>query len=679
MVGSGPNEREDKKALDATVGGLVWVRRRNGSWWPGQIIGPDELSENGEGPPSSPRSGTPIKLLGRDDSIVDWHDLETTKGVKAFRCGEYDSCIERAKVTAAKFLKRSLKYPRREIAIFRALEIENGSNADNGAHGNPENGVASPTHPTKDSESSDETNSAKASACEGNSNSTPELAHSSLSYEEINGSTCLKGQQLRGKRRKTPNDSEDDGNEGFKRMKGLNDLGVRSERKIQVLALPNPARPNGVPVNGTCNATAVGTLANGGAVPTIKKKRSQVVHIQELLKRKYRKRPLTKVLENTSMVPVRILCDEFSNPFERSDAISSYCELDDGSEVKDTEMLNRQLPEVNSSGTLFDVPFRDEALRARGFTPVWQPSSPSKPCVDAFKRNSSRFYVQASSPEHEPTDNMYYPRVSHKLEKSASKWQSKGKRKARSLSKNDETISHKKLDTGLVKSDTSDQFSPSSNGVINGFTDLRKHISVPTSSPRSFSYHQSRFIAQSSSELPDVPSLYEVEVTVEATRLQAQHVPYISLMSKLSGKPITGHPLAVEALEDGSCDVLTSEYPASGSCELDDERTETKVVVKPKKQKCRRMKLGPHSSRRKGKSKSKKRQKRRSSSSKKTRKLSSITASHKLNSGKKKSMVQNSKGPTLACVPLKIVFSRINEALNGSTRSSHRAVALNDT
>lgn len=70
MVGSGPNEREDKKALDATVGGLVWVRRRNGSWWPGQIIGPDELSENGEGPPSSPRSGTPIKLLGRDDSIV---------------------------------------------------------------------------------------------------------------------------------------------------------------------------------------------------------------------------------------------------------------------------------------------------------------------------------------------------------------------------------------------------------------------------------------------------------------------------------------------------------------------------------------------------------------------------------------------------------------------------------
>lgn len=53
--------------IDASVGGLVWVRRRNGSWWPGRIMGIDELSE---GSLVSPRSGTPVKLLGREDASV---------------------------------------------------------------------------------------------------------------------------------------------------------------------------------------------------------------------------------------------------------------------------------------------------------------------------------------------------------------------------------------------------------------------------------------------------------------------------------------------------------------------------------------------------------------------------------------------------------------------------------
>lgn len=308
----------------------------------------------------------------------DWHDLETAKGVKAFRCGEYNACIEKAKVSAPKFLKRSLKYPRREIAIFCALEIEktnllkNGSTLghtpDNEALVNCANGSASMSHATKDGEcSSEETSSEETtSACEDNSNSTQELSHSGISYEETNGSTCLQGQQYKRKRRKTPNDSEDDGNEGFKRMKGLNDLGIGSERKIRVLALANPGRSNSMSLNSTRadNCSAVGTLANGGVVQTFKKKRSQVVHIHELLKRKYRRRPLTKVLENTTMVPVRIICDESANPFERSDAISPFYECKDGN--KDTELLNGHLPEVDSSDTLFDAPFVDEELHPSG-------------------------------------------------------------------------------------------------------------------------------------------------------------------------------------------------------------------------------------------------------------------------------------------------------------------------
>lgn len=53
--------------IDSSPGALVWVRRRNGSWWPGRVLGPEELPENSL---NLPRSGTPIKLLGREDGSV---------------------------------------------------------------------------------------------------------------------------------------------------------------------------------------------------------------------------------------------------------------------------------------------------------------------------------------------------------------------------------------------------------------------------------------------------------------------------------------------------------------------------------------------------------------------------------------------------------------------------------
>ncbi|XP_028115920.1 arogenate dehydratase/prephenate dehydratase 6, chloroplastic-like isoform X2 [Camellia sinensis] len=53
--------------VDCTVGTIVWVRRRNGWWWPGKILGPEELSAAHL---MSPRSETPVKLLGREDASV---------------------------------------------------------------------------------------------------------------------------------------------------------------------------------------------------------------------------------------------------------------------------------------------------------------------------------------------------------------------------------------------------------------------------------------------------------------------------------------------------------------------------------------------------------------------------------------------------------------------------------
>ncbi|CAI9780447.1 unnamed protein product [Fraxinus pennsylvanica] len=112
---------DKKKAIDASVGGLVWVRMQNGYWWPGQILSPDELPETTL---PVPRPGTPIKLLGREDASLGWYNLETSKRVKAFRCGEFDSFIEKAKESASNLSKKTGKYARRSNAIVHALKIE---------------------------------------------------------------------------------------------------------------------------------------------------------------------------------------------------------------------------------------------------------------------------------------------------------------------------------------------------------------------------------------------------------------------------------------------------------------------------------------------------------------------------------------------------------------------------
>ncbi|CAH9140801.1 unnamed protein product [Cuscuta epithymum] len=116
----GSSETEEG-IVDCGVGCIVWVRRRNGSWWPGKILGPDELSTSHV---MTPRSGTAVKLLGRDDASVDWYNLEKSKRVKAFRCGEFDDCIERAEASLGMPPKKREKYARREDAIIHALELE---------------------------------------------------------------------------------------------------------------------------------------------------------------------------------------------------------------------------------------------------------------------------------------------------------------------------------------------------------------------------------------------------------------------------------------------------------------------------------------------------------------------------------------------------------------------------
>ncbi|CAI9780450.1 unnamed protein product [Fraxinus pennsylvanica] len=54
-----------------------------------------------------------------------WYNLKTSKRVKAFRRGEFDSCIEKAKESASNSSKKMCKYARRSDAIVHSFKIEN--------------------------------------------------------------------------------------------------------------------------------------------------------------------------------------------------------------------------------------------------------------------------------------------------------------------------------------------------------------------------------------------------------------------------------------------------------------------------------------------------------------------------------------------------------------------------
>ncbi|XP_047266105.1 uncharacterized protein At1g51745 isoform X1 [Capsicum annuum] len=730
------------KAIDASVGGLVWVRRRNGSWWPGRILGSDELPQSCS---VSPRSGTPVKLLGREDASVDWYNLEKSKRVKAFRCGEYDECIKKAKAAAANSSRKAVKYARREDAIIHALEIESARlgkdhpdffsriDKEDGEHHTME-GSHTSSNPLEDGKELNE----ELTSSGNNSNSAQELSQSGVSFEAPNLIIASEEQPVCEARRRTPNDSEDDGTEGSKRMKGLDDLGM-------------------------------------GVVPSLKRKRSQVAHVHDFLKRKNRRRPLTKVLESTAMVSVPIMCEQLPSPTgstlagvseskvfglqsnesgksfptvlnNDTDSISvthgNGKPLDAFGHTHDPSLVEHKQKEIeissilglsenSSSDRLFDVPLVAEEKQSAGsLSPIVScTSQKAQGGVGAQSSQGSQgSQAEAMSFGSEELNDSGstssgsddYQCFSQRMEKGTSKWQLKRKRNSR------HTRKIKKKDFGKyrdLKDDVNvylaaidhDSFPLSPGRKVasyrlksrpvteNQMDELRgwsrnvslreAHMKGPTADQiipqRLLPYRQSRFTVNPKYESSDFflrhhiadSSLYDVNLEVK-TSYRPQHVPYISLMSKLTGQPIIGHPLTVEVLDDGFCDKLlvSGSDCYSSSYDLDEDRGENSsafqgadIVYESKptsagKITSKHRMVQPRSSPTKSP-----RTRKNGLFSKKIRKLSSLTGSHQQNR-MKIPVVEKLKGPALACVPLKIVFSRINEALNNSIRPAHRSL-----
>ncbi|TYK03878.1 Tudor/PWWP/MBT superfamily protein, putative isoform 1 [Cucumis melo var. makuwa] len=760
----------EAKGIDSSVGGLVWVRRRNGSWWPGKILGLDELSESCL---VSPRSGTPVKLLGREDASIDWYNLEKSKRVKAFRCGEYDECIEKAKASAANSCKKAVKYARREDAILHALELESAllgkdqldfsyrtqNNVSDGDHG-----ILASNCPKK---SNSEDTCPKKSNSEVSSDSAPEISHSDIPSEETNHASSSK--VLSEHRRRTPNDSEDDGTEGVKRMRGLEDLGMGS--------LANGKSHAGVQLEkvqqedaSQCDANTGNCVTNGNGNPpkiihmyssSLRRKRSPVATVQEFLKRKNRRRPLTKVLESTAMVSVPVFCDQLpntcsSNLWGSSDGKISELDTEskrtnslaiinssDGngtavscdneaflsasevsrinSKAKENEVSSiSEIPENNTSDKLFDVTLAKEEKHPAGFSPTNPYSSSGRSTVGALGKQSSRS-TPAASLENEATKEpgsstsaaTRNDNTKQKIERGTSRWQLKGKRKSRHLSNYRKQDSKNSLDVD----DASDAClagkvdynnigrSPSANDCnllakskkfaesqVDGLCEWSKQVSYrkpnasdlktemkqllddPLVPQKLLPYRQSRF-AVHRYQMSEFyvrnhganSLLYDVELEVKAS-YRPQHVPLVSLMSKLNGKAIVGHPLTVEIVEDGHCDSLLSradsEREGDEHCYVTGKhsanaRTQAKQSKQSPSQPCFSPSKSP-------------RMKKSGHLCKKIRKLSSLTGNRHQNQPKR--MVQKSSDHVITCIPLKVVFSRINEAVSGLARPSHHAL-----
>ncbi|KAF8412877.1 hypothetical protein HHK36_000849 [Tetracentron sinense] len=685
--------------VDCSVGSIVWVRRRNGAWWPGKILGPNELSASHL---MSPRSGTPVKLLGREDASVDWYNLEKSKRVKAFRCGEFDDCIERAESSQGIPIKKREKYARREDAILHALELEKQQREKKQRRLGISTNCSSSKMPgalKKEFMSSESLGNYHDKF--GNRKSQVSKRLDSSLQDERMGNP-LYGQKV--KQGKQPS-WEDDNSEVIPRMKGLQDFGLRiapSKRKLSsFVAVDNNAH---VLPSGGHSMTTANHVSNCKGFLS-KTKRSQGGLTEEsLVKRRDRRRPLVQVLQSSTKLTVahslqsdgdavsismpgeeehtQVICRAKRSrclylPAESNDCLnytdipSDQMQMSPSQIGMDNSCLhNGSLTEENTSSGLrkdseSDSSERDyldmheettvllgkpegtrsHAEKVEGSSKVVMDLDADATIRTPAEKTSGRYGVQGkpesmSSEEPDELAPAGYMSHLHPHDQTAaaaadmgiSKWQLKGKRNIRNLVKRPMEVTdgkgsyrsiHGTYFEGLGYNPSqrvSRQGSYHSNEELNygydeddliekdfrtqmvGFGDKRYPLMLKAASKdRSrfgpditdsdeHSVWEAHGLSQSALrgywEDPGecfeptyfghhlgngVESiLIDVDLKVQAS-YKGEHVPLVSLMSRLNGKAIIGHPVQIEALEDGSSNILLSTNEDFGDEAVDND------------------------------------------------------------------------------------------------------------
>ncbi|XP_059459427.1 uncharacterized protein At1g51745 isoform X2 [Corylus avellana] len=598
-------ESEGSGAAGCSAGSIVWVRRRNGSWWPGKILGPEELSTSHL---TSPRSGTPVKLLGREDASVDWYNLEKSKRVKAFRCGEFDDCIEKAESSQGMPIKKREKYARREDAILHALELErqllekqgklciDSDRRNSKSSGDIKKGLVT------SSESFGDDNGKLGNSNSHQGSSRLEMYHKDKTVGGLLSSQKAKdGNQLSG-----ANDHSDI----IPRMRDLQDFGLRiapSKQKLSSSVVSNGSRKpiadnhaDALPGGGHLsmgNASHANGVEQMGV--TSRAKRSRCVYVtaehgdsldhNETSPRKIEMSASQFGMGNFVPYPGSLI-EENSSGFTE-DVESDSSETDSSESESDSSETEPDMEEEMTvlSEAEWNAPGRSEAQEHGSMSTEEHDES-------AFSGDMSHPYLH----DHVSAND------------AVSKWRLKGKRNIRNLTKKPvdasdgigsiyrtypeekrSRLSHRTLRQSLSfrRSDDFD-YSVDEDDINErdiGTSRVRLN-SRPSSTSRAASRGRnsigSNLVDWEDLTWEDQPALkgywnikaerfgpyfdghrqfggrprsmlVNVDLKVQAS-YQKEPVPIVSLMSKLNGKAIIGHPIQIEALEDGSAETLLS-------------------------------------------------------------------------------------------------------------------------
>ncbi|KAJ7513390.1 hypothetical protein O6H91_24G004600 [Diphasiastrum complanatum] len=241
----------------------------------------------------------------------DWYNIEKSKRVKAFRCGDFEECIERAKALAGHSAKRREKYARREDAILDALELEKQQLGNTSGLAEPSmiRGIGQTgglAHEVSSVETLLETHRAPyyriTHLGRQSIHHAPEMAKSyTLSAEAVIRPSFQWDHQ------KQELETDDEKFESTPRMRGLQDFGLKIadvHRNLQPAMVANTSGSRCTEPSSIINiATSCGLQYDEGVAAHWKRKRSSGLK-DSSSKRRDRKKPLMQVLENSAKLSV---------------------------------------------------------------------------------------------------------------------------------------------------------------------------------------------------------------------------------------------------------------------------------------------------------------------------------------------------------------------------------------
>ncbi|KAL2921493.1 hypothetical protein RDABS01_012984 [Bienertia sinuspersici] len=776
-------------------GSIVWVRRRNGSWWPGKILGPNELSASHL---MSPRSGTPVKLLGREDASVDWYNLEKSKRVKSFRCGEFDDCIERAEASAGLPTKKREKYARREDAILHALELEKQFlERRYGKLGSANSMQENLPDPEKK-------DVVKSSGVLENGNGKLENHNSCQLDREVDTSNFVERKSAPLNMPKASDGThpilEEHGTDLSCHIKDLPNFvpkAVSTNKNLYTAAGFEDS--NRIAVDGRANAVSIANpcfedFSDSDSRNSLgKRKRSMEGFVEESFpKRRDKFYPSVNFRQNNAELRDGSLHLAMHRKGLPIDAIHRSMHLPPDSEIFVTKQSAQM--EMPVSGLEMSTPrsqrgtFAEESTSGSSEETESDSSethsletrveagamlSDAETCIRTQPRMLDRLQMQrlhesssgdeSDEPSLDHRSRLYFHDTSPAA--GVSKWQLKGKRNVRNINKRptDRFTEGTYLETkGRSISQRASSHSLSychDNGYTNEVEYMEDEFD-PHSQRFSTSYLPSQVAARrqnfTSQNVIDWEELtwgrplrgyweerggvfnpmfggrnghdllIDVDLEVQANRQGGEHVPWVSLMSRLNGKAIIGHPIQIETLDDGSTEILVLTNDACDNVKYDTDKNKVPPVWRTAKRTANfRVPRPPSSSsqldgdedadnqyiHQYGKMRSKKSnsvrkgmsmkkahsqhgakkpsRKVNQSSNQKTKTLSSIGVDQKIPMKMKEDTSSYSEGvmksvdsgtPTVACIPLKLVFSRLLGAVGrppSASASAKNGVSVN--